>query len=356
MAASYEVALISRIPQASGFPTGAEINRLVADTISYTDELNRPGSATLSCPVGSLTDDIKLRLRNLATLPTEAWIYRNGVIKWIGEIQTLGLSGQTVTINAVGLLGYTFRMGVTADLVYTNVDQFTIAKGLVDHWQGLAYGHYGFETIGVGTSGVLRNRTYLRNELHNIGTRLAELAAVINGFDFHVPPATRTLVLSYPQRGIDLSGSVFLDRLNIDSASVAMSVGPDDIVSDLSATGTSQDTTGTGSTLYAERSTLAVRTSYGRSWAGQNYDGVSVAATLDGHGDAYLAARTGQLFQPGVTLVPRVGAEPGDFAPGDTVSYGYDAGLGEQTAPFRVAKIKVDVGKEGRERMGVEFA
>lgn len=355
MVATYEVTLVSRIPQASGFPAGAEVNRLVADTISYTDELNRPGSATLGCPVGSLTDDVKARLRNLAGLPCEAWIYRNGSIRWIGEIQTLGLAGQTVTINAVGLLGYTFRMGVTADLVYTNVDQFTIAKGLVDHWQSLAYGHYGFETIGVGTSGVLRDRVYLRNELHNIGTRLAELAAVIDGFDVHVPPATRALVLSYPQRGIDLSGSVFLDRLNIDSASVAMSVAPDDVVSDLSATGTSQDTSGTGATLYTERSTPAVRSAYGRSWAGQNYDGVSVAATLDGHGDAYLAARTGQMFQPGVTLVPRVGAEPGDFAPGDTVSYGYDAGLGDQSASFRVAKTTVTVGKEGNERLGVEF-
>jgi len=351
----YEVTLVSRIPSLSGGPTGAEVNRLVCESISYTDELNRPGSATLGCPVGSLTDDVGERLRNLAGLPSEAWIYRGGALKWAGEIQTLGLSGQTVTINAVGLLGYTFRMGVTADLVYANVDQFAIAKALVDHWQLQGYGHYGIETAGIGLSGVLRDRTYLRNELHNIGTRLAELAAVIDGFDLHINPVTRALVLSYPQRGIDLSGSVFLDRLNVDSASVAMSVAPDDLVSDLSATGTSQSTTGTGSTLYAERSTVAVRTAYGRSWAGQNYDGVSVLATLTGHGDAYLGARTGQLFQPGVTLVPREGAEPGDFAPGDTVAYSYDAGLGEQTASFRVAKIKVDVDKEGRERLGVEF-
>lgn len=352
----FEVVLAARTPQSAGPPILVEVDRLVVDTISYIDELNRPGSASLGCPIRSLSSAVKTRLADLAAFPSEAWIYADSELAWAGEIQTLGMRDQTVELGCTGLLGYTARMGVTADLTYSSVDQHTIAKGLVDHWQGQAYGDYGIDTSGVTASGVTRTRTYLRDELHNIGQRLQELAAVINGFDLHVDPATRDLVLSYPTRGLDLTASVFLDERNIDSASVAMSVAPDDLVTDISATGTSSDSAGAGATLYSARSNAPLRTTYGRSWAGQNYDGVSVLGTLEGHGDAFLDARDGQMFQPGVTVVPRVGADVGDFAPGDTISYSYDAGLGVQSGTFRVAKLTVRVDSDGKQRIGVDFA
>lgn len=353
---TFEVVLTARVPQSASAPTLTVVDRLVVDSISYTDELNRPGSATLGCPIRAMSSAVKTRLADLASFPSEAWVYADSTLAWAGEVQTLQVKGQTATLNCVGLLGYTYRMGVTSDLTYTATDQFAIAKGLVDHWQGQAYGNYGIDTSGVGTSGVTRDRTYLRNELHNIGQRLAELGAVIDGFDMRVDPSSRALVLYYPRRGTDLSASMFLDERNIDSASVAMSVAPDDLVSDVSATGTSQSSGGTAATLYSARSTSSVRTAYGRSWGSANFDGVSVQATLDGHADEFLAARTGQLFQPGVTVVPRVYLGVGSVAPGDTVAYSFDAGLGVQSSTFRVTKVKVDVAQDGQQRIGMEFA
>lgn len=346
---------MARTPAQLVAPTFTIINRLVAEQLTYTEELNRPGTASLGCPIGSLSSDVKTRLANLAFFPSEVWIYADSTLVWAGEIQTLGVQDQTLQLGCVGLLGYTYRMGITSDLTYSGIDQFTIAKGLVDHWQALDYGNYGLVTSGISTSGVTRDRTYLRNELHNIGQRLAELGAVNNGFDIHVEPSTRDLTLSYPTRGTDLSASVFLDRLNIDSVNVMMSVGPDDLISDISATGTGQDTTGLGSSLYSARSTSSVRTTYGRSWASQNFDGVSVQATLEGHADAYKDARTTQLLQPGVTLLSRLGTEPGSFHPGDTVAYSFDAGLGVQSGTYRVSKLTVTVDSDGRQRLGVEF-
>jgi hypothetical protein len=298
---------------------------------------------------------VKTRLNDLKAFPCEVWIYTDNVLDWAGWVQTLAIQGQSVQLGCVGLLGYTFRMGVTSDLIYTATDQFTIAKNLVDHHQALTYGNYGIDTSTVGTSGVTRDRTYLRDELHNIGQRLSELGAVDNGFDTRVDPTTRKLVLAYPVSGTDLSASVFFDERNIDSASIAVSVAPDDLVSDISATGTATTTGGANSKLYSAQNTAAVRSAFGRSWAGQNFDGVSVQATLDGHANAYLAGRATQLLQPGVTVVPRIGADIHGFIVGDTVTYSYDAGLGLQTAALRLSKLTIDVDSSGKKRFRVEF-
>lgn len=353
---AWEAVLVARTPQSAASPPLTVVDRLVFDTLSYTAELNRPGTATLGCPVRSMSSAVKQRLADLAVNPSEVWVYADTVLDWAGEIQTLAIQDQRVQLSCVGLLGYTYRMGVTADLTYTAVDQFTIAKNLVDHHQALTYGNYGIDTSTVGTSGVTRDRTYLRNELHNIGQRIAELGAVNNGFDTRVDPLTRKLVLAYPQSGTDLSASLFFDARNIDSASIALSVAPDDLVSDISATGTATTAGGANSTLYTTRSTAGVRSAYGRSWASSNFDGVSVQATLDGHADAYLEARDSVLLQPGVSIIPRMGADVHGFHVGDTCTYSYDAGLGLQTAVLRIAKFTVSVDSDGKKRFGIEFA
>lgn len=347
--------IVARVPASSGPPALVEVDRLVFDELTYIDELNRPGSATLGCPIQSLSSAAKERLAALHTFPSEVWVYRGSTLAWAGELQTLALQGQVVNLGCAGLLGYTFRMGVTSTLTFSADDQFAIAAGLVDHWQNLAYGNYGIDTSSVGTSGVVRDREYLRDELHNIGTRLAELGAVNNGFDMHVNAATRALVLSSPTRGTDLSGSVFFDERNIDSAGVALSVTPEDLVTDVSVTGTRETATGENSVTYADRANTGLRATYGRSWSGQNFQNVTVAETVEGHGDAYLDARSTTLFQPGVSLVPRVGADVGDFGPGDLVSYSYDAGLGRQSGTYRISKVMVSVDSDGKQRIGVEF-
>lgn len=352
---TFDPVLVSRVPASSGSPTLTVVDRLIVDNISYTTELNKPGSAVLSCPVRGLLSTVQGRLNDLDSFPSEVWIYADSTLAWAGEVQTWQVQGQTININCVGLLGYTYRMGVTSDLTYSAVDQFTIAKGLVDHWQGLNYGNYGIDTSTVGTSGVTRDRVYLRNELHNIGQRLAELGAVSDGFDMKVDPSTRKLVLSYPQSGTDLSASIVFDERNIDDASVAVSVAPGDLVSDVAATSTATDTAGNNTTLYSIRTTAGVQSSYGRSWAGISFSDVSAQATLDGHADAYLNARASAMVQPGITVIPRIGADIGGFDVGDTCTYSYDCGVGVQTLTPRLAKVTVSVDNNGQKRMKLEF-
>lgn len=353
--ATFEVVLVSRVPQSATSPTLTVLDRLIVETISYTEELNRPGTATFGCPVRSMSSTVTSQLADLAANASEVWVYADSSLVWAGEPQTLNIQGQTVQLDCVGLLGYTFRMGVVADLVYSATDQFTIAAGLINQFQSQTYGNYGIDTSTVGTSGVTRDRTYLRNDLHNVGQRLTELGAVSDGFDMKVDPITRKLVLTSPQQGSDLSASVFLDERNIDSAQISVSVSPDDLVSDVAATGSSTTSAGINSVLYSARTTASVQTSYGRSWHGMNFDGISVQATLDGAGDAYLATRNKQLFQPGVTVFVNANADIGSFHVGDTITYSYDAGLGRQTIALRVAKLTVDVNSSGAQRQKVEF-
>jgi len=348
----FDPVLVARVPAAAGSPTLTVVDRLIVDGINYTHELNRPGNATFSCPIGALSSTAKGRLVDLSTTPSEVWVYVDSALAWAGEIQTTQIQGQTIVLNCAGLLGYTFRMGVTSDLVYTGIDQFTIAKGLVDHWQSQSYGNYGIDTSTVGTSGITRDRTYLRNELHNIGQRLQELGAVIDGFDTRVDPSTRKLVLAYPQSGTDLTASLFFDERNIDSASVSTSVTMEDLVSDCAAV---TNAAGTNVALYSYRTTSGVQTAYGRSWKGISFTDISVQATLDGHADAYKGARATQMVQPGVTVVPRVGADIGGFSVGDTCTYSYDAGIGLQTFTLRIVKITVSVDSEGQKRFKLEF-
>jgi hypothetical protein len=54
-------------------------------------------------------------------------------------------------------------------------------------------------------------------------------------------------------------------------------------------------------------------------------------------------------------MIPVAGASVEDFNVGDTVTYTYDAGLGQQTGPYRIRKRRVTVTEAGQEHMAVDF-
>lgn len=357
MSTVFSVSLVSRRPTPSDLPVLKEVDRLVASSVSYTDELNRPGSAVVSCNVRTLSDVVKGRLRDLAGNPCEVWIYADAELAWAGEVQTLQVQGPTVSLNCVGLAGYLARMGITADATFSNADQLTIAKTLVDSWQSQSYGNYGISTAGVGESGRLRDRTYLRGDLKNVQAALTELAESLDGFDFMVDPRTRRLRLFSPRRGHDLSGAVIIDSRSITDYSVMHSIGGDDLASDVGAASSAQDQGGTQTHLYSYAQDLPLQHAYGRSWAGQSFDNVSVQSTLDDKAQSFQAARGKMLLQPGVTVRQNIGTgvRVGSFGPGDSVAYSFDAGLGVQAGIYRVSKVTVKVDEGGQHELSLDF-
>lgn len=190
---------------------GEPIAELPAEIIEYSYRLNRPGAISFR-----LALDHPLCTRANVGDQTEAVITRNKAVVWRGPVDTPSETDETgnrfVDFGGEGLESYLKQWHVTTTLTHAAVDQFTIARGLVAHHQGKAGGNFGIDTSAVNLSGVVRDRTYHGVELKNIFEALVELAEVENGFDFHVDPASRELVLHYPRRGSRKPDLIFDER------------------------------------------------------------------------------------------------------------------------------------------------
>lgn len=351
MAAQYDIVAVGRTPQQTVTPLLAELGPLYAD-FSITEEVDGPGEADFSVDVETLGSDVKDRLRDLRAKPMEIWVYRNGTMIYAGPVIGGQISGTKVTMTTKGLLYYLRYMLVTTDKTWTTTDQFTIAKTVIDDWQGLDYGHYGLVATAIGTSGVTRTLDLPgATEPLVVADVIRDLGMADNGFDAEVVPSTRAVVLTNPSKGTDLSTSVFLER-GIQSPDIRFSVAPGIVASDvyLTATGEGSDP------LTATKFLAATRSTFGRSGFATSADSVNTQALADDLAQAVLDARGEALFQPGANLLPVAGAGYDDFGVGDTVTYSFDAGLGRQTGTYRIAKRTLEVGDDGTETMGVEFA
>lgn len=349
---TYELVLVDRTPNQLTGPTLTDLGPLIAPTITYQEVLNGDGQLQCSVVPDKLEADVKNALRRLMDPsvppdPLELHLYRDGSKVWAGPLVGWQIQGGTLTLDARGMAYYLRYWWVTSDLTYTATDQYTIAAGLIDHWQSLDYGNFGIDTSTVGTSGTTRTRTYLADEHHNIHEAVTKLSEVSDGFDWWID-ADGTLNLS-AQRGSDLTSAVVFDLRNITNPGIAGSVAADDIASEAFGLATDVDVDPFTST----RSNPAVRQAFGRAGVAKTFDGVSVQATLDGHTQRLVDDRSGPLFVPGPELIPVSDMRPGDFGPGDTTEWSFDAGLGLQTFDRRLSAVQVSIDQDGGETMSV---
>lgn len=350
----YDLVVVGRIPQVSGPPVFLEIDPIEWKDLSYVNALSTPQELQASCLISSVTEPVLQRLRALHQMATELWLYRNGKVVFAGPLQAWRTSGESLTLSARGLLAYLRLMVVSADLRFDQVDQFSFVKTMVDQWQGLEYGNFGIDTSTVALSGQLRDGTYLRNELHNIGQRVEELGKRANGFDVEVDPATRNLQLWFPQKGVDRSegeNAIVVDSRNITSGDVLCSVAIGDLASEGFGTGTSS---GGGAPLWSEQSNTDVRAWFGRSAVTGTWSDVSEQTTLDDHTRGLLNARNTALIVPGPGVRVTPDADLGSYAVGDTIAYDLQAQLGV-TGAFRIRKQSVKVSAKGQESVDIEF-
>lgn len=350
---TYDLVMMSRIPSASGPPTFLAVDAIPWSSLAWAEELSKPQRLDVSVSMANLSDAVLRRLINARDMPTELHLYRGSQLVFAGPFMNAQRQAETITMYAQGLLGYARYWIVEEDLVFSQVDQFTIVKDLIDHWQGLEYGHFGIDTSQVTTSGMLRDATYLAKENHNIGQRIEELGKRINGFDVDVDPITRALRLYHPIKGVDRSAgedAIVIDSSNVTNGDVAWSVGPDDVASEAYGSGTSNDVS-----LRAHASNLDLRAQFGRVGVASSFDGVSVQDTLDGHTQALLDARAEPLFIPGPDVRVTPDTDPTMYGVGDTVAYVLTDRLGVQGA-FRIRKRTIKVSNTGRELASFEFA
>lgn len=350
----YDLVAVRRIPQTTGEPSLILVDPIEWSALSYSDALNEAQELSISCLWASLSDTIVTRLRDLARQPTELWLYRNGRLAFSGPIQTGNVSGQSLNIEARGLLTYLKHMFVENDLSFTATDQFTIVKTLIDNWQNTDYGNYGIDTTHIGTSGVPRDMAYPKKELHNVAARIDDLAKNVNGFNYEIDPISRQMLLYYPLKGIDRSSgedAVVFDSRNIASSNISFSVTPTDVASD--GFGTATDPTGDGN-LFSTFSNPELRAQYGRSGVVGNFDQTKEQSVLDAAVNDMVNARSEALMVPGPEARDTPDADLVAYGVGDIILYQPNEIL-TVSKPYRVRKRTVKVSANGQESVTLEF-
>lgn len=348
---TYSVVAVARTPAELAPPTLTELGPLIGP-FSWVEDLRQPGTGTFQVNTDALTADIKARLLDLSLAPMEVWVYRNDTKVFAGPVVSGSIDGGVITLTARDLLLYLAYMVVPTDKTWAAVEQADIVAEMVDDWQALTYGDFGIDTSSISATGTTRTLTIMgATEFPVVLDEALRLANSANGFDIHVDPTTRALVIDSPSRGTDLSASVFLER-GLASPQTVFSVAPGLVASELYAVGTGPGT----DALTATVSDTGLRAAFGRVGAAMRFDPVADQGLLDDLAAYESGLRGTHFFQvsPG-ELLPVSDGRYEDFGVGDTVTYSFDAGLGLYTGSFRVTRRSVSVDADGTEKMSVEF-
>ncbi len=352
--ANYDAMLVERVPQAAGAPTLNLIDEIIPKKkIGWSTELIGDGGfITFAAVPDQQSSDVKNILIDIAETACEIWLYRNGVMVQAGPIIGVQTQGPTIVILARSLAYYLRYMFVTADLTYTNIDDWIIGKGLIDHWQALSYGDYGIDTSTIGTSGFTRTIKYVATEAPNIFQRLEKLSEKQDGFEWYVDPLSRKMIFT-ARRGSDKSASVILDSRAIASPNTYFSVAAGDYANYGIATGATVE--GTTTRVGAKTNAVAMA-KWGRAGMSVAVDEAETQLVVDDYAQSLVDSMAHVKFIPPVgSAIPVLGASVEDFDAGDTIHWVYDYGLGKFRVNRDVYKRFVSVSTSGDEKMTVEF-
>lgn len=346
--------VVARAPAQSAPPILTEVDGLVAPSgYKITETLNQPETLEFSLVPSLQSDSVLTRFLDLTAQGTEIWVYLDSVKIFAGPLVGYGPGLQDGTIGwsvrAAGILDYLRRWRIEpdrGDLAFTDVDQADIAKGMIDYYQDLAYGDYGIDTSNVAITGVTRRRTYEALAAAPISQRLAELAAVSNGFDYWIDPTTREFQVAHPLRGSDRTATIQIDGRSIVTPDAQISIGPEDMVSEGFAVGEDG--------LVGHATNLALRQNWGRTGFASGFSGVIEQATIDDHAARLAGDRSTQLHTTPSALYSTVFGW-NDFGLGDTVEFAYDYGAGEMVEVRRVYSRTLSVSDEGAAEIGVQL-
>ncbi|MFF5582725.1 hypothetical protein [Streptomyces hygroscopicus] len=165
------------------------LDALPIQGVSLDDFIGKTGRLTGTVPIPNRAVAERAR-RAIVPGRTGIWVERGGDIWWGGVLWTLALASDArgflgAQIQAGGWESYLYRRLLFDTQIAEQVDQLDIARGLVDYAQSAPGGDIGI-TYDLDVSGVLRDRTYLRYDLHSIGDLLDDLATVEDGFEWRI--------------------------------------------------------------------------------------------------------------------------------------------------------------------------
>ncbi|WP_405565493.1 hypothetical protein [Streptomyces sp. NBC_01180] len=167
----------------------ALIDVLPVHGVALDDYIGKTGRLTGTVPIPNAALADRAR-RALLPGRTALWVERGREIWWGGILWTLNLTSDArgflgAEIQAGGWESYLYRRELHDTLTAAQVDQFDIARQLVDYAQNTPGGDIGI-TYDTGVSDVVRDRTFSRYDLPTVGDLLDDLAAVENGFEWRI--------------------------------------------------------------------------------------------------------------------------------------------------------------------------
>ncbi|WP_404958999.1 hypothetical protein [Streptomyces sp. 147326] len=178
-------------------------------SVSLDAYIGKTGTCSGSIPIPNRA--MAARVRDaVAPGRTALWLERGGDIWWGGMLWTSQIQSDergrlSMAIQAGSFESYLDHRLVMTSSVFTGLDQFELARTLVEDAQAAEGGHIGIES-DARMSGVLRDRAYSRYDLRTVRELLDDLAAVEGGFEWrisaHRNPVTghriKSLVLGHP--------------------------------------------------------------------------------------------------------------------------------------------------------------
>ncbi|MEU9447271.1 hypothetical protein [Streptomyces sp. NPDC048277] len=199
--------------------TDRTIDILPLRDVTVDDYIGKAGSLSGTVPVPNA--EVAARVRRIEEGRTSVYLQRGTDLWWGGIIWTSTLQSDDQGILTLGIQAATFesyagRRMIRAKtsaydpqytLPFAGVDQLDVARGLWNDMQTALDGGNILVTYGAETSGVTRTITYRDGDETSYQDALDSLAALDDGFEYHVTVYTdpvsgsrvRRLVLGHPR-------------------------------------------------------------------------------------------------------------------------------------------------------------
>jgi len=219
----YRIMVVDR----NGFPR-AELDLAYVDHVTW--ELNAPGEMVFKNPI----DDPKVAVYP-RLLIDEVQLWVEDQLSWWGVPWRESQTVEELEVNCSGLLSYFQKRFITfTSLLYTSIDQLTIAANLVSHAQTGTNMPLFIDIDSYTPSGHVRSRDYRREDHANILDLLLEFPTLDDGFDFDIVvdgTGNRVWTPYYPLRGyykqnlvLEWGRNIIDYTVNVDAVELATQV------------------------------------------------------------------------------------------------------------------------------------
>lgn len=172
----------------------SDLCELELSDVRFDRRIIQPGA--FSATISVVNSDIRLQAQKIVPAKTIVHVYRDSeiwgtYIIWSVRLRSSSRGAPVMEVQGATLESWFDRRLVDVDQIYTGVNQYAIARGLLDQaqigWTPYeANANLGITSDPFKNSAVLRDRAYYVTDGATVGQRLQELAAVDNGFEYMI--------------------------------------------------------------------------------------------------------------------------------------------------------------------------